>query len=465
MNPTLDKGSFRDPDGFVFYRDLELFRQVQATYRDSWDIFISSGLYETLAGAGHLIAHTEAPLGLAMTDGAYRVIRPIRIPFISYPYEWCFSQLKDAALTTLAIQKVALEHGMSLKDASAYNIQFHNGHPIFIDTLSFEPYSEGAPWVAYRQFCQHFLAPLALMSYVDIRLGQLLRTNLDGIPLDLASKLLPRSTWLKPGLMMHLHQHGAAQRRHEDAGRTADRPHAHVSKMGLLGIIDSLEGTIERLTWQPEGTAWSDYYAHTNYSDSSMEGKRHIVSAMIEEVRPSAQTAWDLGANTGVFSRLVSMHRVNTVAWDIDPAAVEKNYLICKASGEPCLLPLISDLTNPSPDLGWALAERKSFSNRGPVGVTLALALVHHLAIANNIPLPQISSFLRTITDWLIIEFVPKTDTQVKRLLATRDDIFVDYNQPEFECSFGQDFQLVQSQQVPNSERTLYLMRARRSNG
>jgi len=115
--------------------------------------------------------------------------------------------------------------------------------------------------------------------------------------------------------------------------------------------------------------------------------------------------------------------------------------------------------------LGWALAERKSFSNRGPVGVTLALALVHHLAIANNIPLPQISSFLRTITDWLIIEFVPKTDTQVKRLLATRDDIFVDYNQPEFECSFGQDFQLVQSQHVPNSERTLYLMRARRSNG
>ncbi len=216
MSESVDPGSFRDPNGFIFYRGQTLFRQVQRLYQPHYDQLMQSGLYEALVNAGLLIPHVEEHVDIALKTGAYRVLRPEPLPFISYPYEWCFSQLRDAALATLQIQMEALRFGMSLKDASAYNIQFRNGKPLLIDTLSFEKYEAGKPWVAYRQFCQHFLAPLALMSYTDIRLGQLLRVHLDGIPLDLTSRLLPCNTKLRMGLLTHIHLHGAAQKRYAD---------------------------------------------------------------------------------------------------------------------------------------------------------------------------------------------------------------------------------------------------------
>ena len=455
-----EPGSFRDPNGFIFYRNGEVFRQVQKAYKEDWDLLASSGLCADLQSAGLLVDHTEESLDLALSQDAYRVLRPQRIPFVSYPYEWCFSQLKDAALVTLDIQKRALQCGMSLKDASAYNIQFFNAKPVLIDTLSFERYREGMPWVAYRQFCQHFLAPLALMSKQDIRLGQMLRNNIDGIPLDLASRLLPRSTYLKPGILMHIHQHGAAQQRAIDQQVEQKKPavQGRISKTALLGIVDSLEGTIKGLSWEPAGTTWSDYYGNTNYSDDAMEGKKGLVAALLESITPFPQTAWDLGANTGLFSRIASSMGIPTVSWDIDPAAVEKNYLQRKASGESNLLPLMADLTNPSPDLGWALTERSSLIRRGPTDVAFALALIHHLAIGNNVPLERIAAFLGSITQWLIIEFVPKNDTQVQRLLSARDDVFPDYNQDAFEKSFADQFRIVRREAVPQSERTLYLM-------
>src|ERR1051326_2629765 len=230
MSVSVDPGSFRDPSGFVFRRENTLFRQVQIGYREEYDLLMASGLYQALVDAGLLIAHTEEDVNSSLTEGAYRVLRPEPIPFISYPYEWCFSQLYDAALATLQIQKEALRFGMSLKDASAYNIQFRAGKPVMIDTLSFERYKEGRPWPAYRQFCQHFLAPLALMSRTDIRLRQMLRTNIDGIPLDLASRLLPRSTWLQAGLLTHIHLHGAAQQRYGEQGVSGSNSAGHMSK-------------------------------------------------------------------------------------------------------------------------------------------------------------------------------------------------------------------------------------------
>lgn len=463
MISSREAGSFRDPSGFVFTIGDCIYRQVQTSYSSEYDLLMASGLYTALTTAGLLIEHTEDSLDLAESQGAYRILRAERIPFISYPYEWCFSQLKDAALATLEVQKLAVSHGMSLKDATAYNIQFRNGKPVFIDTLSFERYTEGRPWVAYRQFCQHFVAPLALMTHTDIRLGQLLRTNLDGVPLDLAARLLPKSTCLKPGLLTHVHIHGAAQRHYADQSAQQSAKQGTLSKMALLGLIDSLEGTIRKLNWLPGGTTWSDYYANTNYSDSAMEGKKALVSQMLALVQPSAEFVWDLGANTGLFSRLASSVGAHTIAWDIDPAAVEKNYLQCKSSGERNLLPLLSDLTNPSPSQGWALTERMSMVARGPAGAALALALVHHLAIANNVPLDRVAEFFCSLTEWLIVEFVPKSDSQVKRLLAAREDIFEDYHQDGFEQSFRIYFEIIRSEAVPQSERTLYLMRARKN--
>ncbi len=455
--------SFRDPCGFVFVRGGELFRQVNVGYREQYDHLRNSGLYAALVSSGLLVPHSEVDSSGA-NSGAYLVIRPERIPFISYPYEWSFSQLRDAALSTLRIQRMALDHGMVLKDASAFNIQFLNAEPVLIDTLSFDTYREGEPWMAYRQFCQHFLAPLALMSHVDVRLGQLSKVYIDGPPLDMAAGLLPLRARMRPSLLIHLVAHAKSQARHANSrgreeGRAALRGHRKLGVAGMRGMIDSLESAVSGLHWRPVGTEWGDYYNDTNYSSAAMEEKKQLVYEYLR--RSAARTVWDVGANTGVFSRLASEMGMHTVSFDIDPAAVEKNYLECRAASRKNLLPLIQDLTNPSPSLGWRNRERDAFLERGPVDVVLALALVHHLAISNNVPLADIADLFASVTANLVIEFVPKGDSQVRRLLASREDVFQDYTQPGFEQAFSRVFSIEEARRVADSSRMVYCMQRR----
>lgn len=447
--------SFRDPSGFLFTRDGELYRQVNPVYREHYDRLMASGLYAELAAAGLLVAHTEVDQPPAGAAPAYRILRPERVPFIAYPYEWCFSQLKDAALTTLRIQQRALRHGMSLKDASAYNIQFHRGRPVLIDTLSFETLREGEPWVAYRQFCTHFLAPLALMARRDIRLGSLLRVHIDGVPLDLASELLPWGTRLSFGLALHLHAHAATQRKYAD--KPVKPPPGRINARARQGLIESLEATVRHLTWRPGGTEWAEYYRQTNYSDAAIAHKEELIARFLEAVRP--QVVWDLGANTGRFGRLAADRGILTIASDIDPAAVEIAYLEARKRKDGNLLPLLSDLTNPSPAQGWAHDERMSWLARGPADMVLALALVHHLAISNNVPLERLADFFAAAGRTLVVEFVPKSDSQVQRLLATREDVFPDYRREAFEAAFARRFTIQTAERVRESERTLYRMR------
>ncbi|HEX9596952.1 MAG TPA: hypothetical protein VF982_08755, partial [Anaerolineales bacterium] len=283
-------GSFRDPSGFLFQRGENLFRQVNHIYREHYDQFVQGGLKEDLFRRGWLIPHEEVEEP-PWSPGAYRVLRPQRIPFVSYPYEWCFSQWKEAGLLTLQIQRKALEHGMSLKDASAFNVQFLEGRPVFVDTLSFERWREGEPWVAYRQFCQHFLAPLALMSRRDVRLGQLFRTHLDGVPLDLASALLPARTRLRLPLLFHLHLHAGAQKKFSDTA--VKRGNRSMSRAAHLGLVDSLEKALRSLDWSPRGTEWAEYYEDTNYSLAGVEHKKKVVQEFLDQVRPTM--VWDLG--------------------------------------------------------------------------------------------------------------------------------------------------------------------------
>ena len=223
-----DPGSCRDPGGFIYRRDGVLYRQIGAASIDDWQAFVASGLADKLIAKGRLIGHAEAPLSAAATADARAVIAPEPIEFISYPYEWTFGELKDAGLLTLDVELEALAAGWTLKDASAYNVQFRDGRPVMIDSLSFEPHEDGTPWVAYRQFCEHFLAPLALMARRDVRLASLLRADPDGVPLDLAKGLLPWRTRLNFGLLSHLHLHAkrpgpARRRRRRRQGRPAAR--------------------------------------------------------------------------------------------------------------------------------------------------------------------------------------------------------------------------------------------------
>ena len=448
--------SFRDPSGFLFQQDGQLYRQVNLVYQPDYDRLMSSGLYQRLVEKKLLIPHTETAVQPPVSEIGFKVIQPEGIPFISYPYEWCFSQLKDAALHTLEIQRAALQAGMVLKDASAYNIQFLDGRPTLIDTLSFAEYHSGEPWIAYRQFCQHFLAPLALMSYTDIRVARLLQIYLDGIPLDLASKLLPRRSRLNFGILTHLHTHALAQQRYAGRATSGLGKKAQLSPTAMTGLIDSLVSTVKKLAWKPGGTAWAEYYDATNYTAEALESKKQSVSDWLHETRPGH--ILDLGANTGLFSRLASdLAGSLVISTDLDPGAVELNYLECKRTKTRNVLPLVIDLTNPSPAIGWDNQERQSFTQRSTADLVLALALIHHLAISNNLPLEDISHWMSCLGPHLLIEFVPKEDSQVQKLLASRDDIFPKYTLEGFTQAFANDYTLRQKTPISGSQRTLFL--------
>lgn len=452
---SVDGASFRDPSGFVFEQDGIIYRQVNNSYKDDYDTLMDSGLYEALVDKNLLVAHKEVELD-GHKDG-YKIIEPALIPYFTYPYEWSFTQLKDAALLTLEIQNLAIKHKMSLKDASAYNIAFVGGKPVFFDTLSFESMDKPKPWVAYRQFCQHFLAPLALMAHTDVHLNQLFRTNIDGVPLELASKILPAKTKRIPGLLMHIHTHAKSQKKNES--RTEGVSERTVTENGLLGILGSLKSNIKKLEWKRKGTEWGEYYTFTNYSDDSFEKKKEIINGFLDEISP--QSAYDMGANNGLFSRLASDRGIRTVAFDIDPVAVEKNYLAVKHNKEENILPAIMDLTNPSPGIGWAGEERLSLESRGKADVVFSLALIHHIALSNNVPFEKIADYFSRLGQNLIMEFVPKGDSQVDILLATREDVFPDYNEEGFEEAFTKYFETKQKTKIDGTKRTLYLLQSK----
>jgi hypothetical protein len=455
MEIKVQEGSFRDPSGFLFYDDGKLLRQVNKRYREDYDLLLGSGLYETLCNKGLLVRHRELDDHKGLSNEMYKVFEPEKINFISYPYEWSFSQLKDAALTTLKIQKIAMQHGMILKDASVYNIQFYKGRPVFIDTLSFEKYLDGKPWEAYRQFCQHFLAPLALMSRTDLRLNQMMKTYLDGVPLDLAARLLPFKTKLNFALLMHLHLHAKAQKKYEHKGSAARD--IKISHSNLMGLIESLASAVRSLKIKTRITEWSDYYTFSNYSTSAFTHKKEIISGFTGEIKP--RTVWDLAANTGEFTQIAGQLGAECIAFDIDPLAVDTHYRFIRERKIENILPLVMDLTNPSPSLGWNQEERMGFKLRPLPDAVFALAFIHHLAISNNLPFSMIARFLSSLSENLVIEFVPKSDSQVKILLESRKDIFDDYTEEAFIKEFEVFFTIVGRVKIIDSERVIFLMK------
>lgn len=417
---TRHPGSFRDPAGFIFERDGVVHRQINEPYADTYARLMDSGLYQNLVDAGLLIPHVElADDAPPAAKDAHRVIRPEPLGFNSQPFEWSFTQLRDSALATLDIQRRAMRFGLSLKDASAYNIQLHNTRPVLIYTLSFEIHDQDYPWVGYRQFCQHFLAPLALMAHVDVRLGRMMESHIDGIPIDLASRLLPFRTMMRFGLAVHIHFHAKSQRRLARPGTDRSAGRGRMNPHRQLAVIGSLESTIKRLKWNSDEAAWSDYYEQDSYDEVAFADKRRIVGEYLRGFAP--EEVWDIGANTGVFSRLATDVGARVVSIDNDPGPVDINYRQVVAEGESNLYPIVADLTNPSPSLGWENRERSALLDRGPTDTVMALALIHHLAISNNVPFSRLASFFAGRCRTLIIEFVPEGDPKVQRLLSMRD--------------------------------------------
>jgi hypothetical protein len=444
--------SYRDPSGFVFEKDGIIYRQVNKVYQPHFDQLIQGGLYEALTSQQLLIRHDEVENIQTSDPNAYKVIMPERIGYVSYPCEWSFDMLKAAALLTLRVLKEALRFDMILKDASPYNIQWHRGQFIFIDTLSFEKY-EPKPWFAYRQYCENFLGPLLVMHYRKMPMQQWQLAYPDGMPLALVKKLLPGRSKFSLHTYLHIHLHGKMAPRKI----TAKEQSVAFPKEKLLKLITSLEELTGRLTPGVAASTWSDYYEEAGNRNQYLPEKKRIVEEWLQKL-PAGQTVVDIGANTGEFSFIAAKRFSHVIATDFDPLCINELYKMITQQGEKNILPLIIDIVNPTPATGFNNAERASFIDRSKADIALALAVIHHLAIGKNVPLHLIASFFDKIAKTLIIEFVPKDDEKVVEMLAGKKDIYDKYNETEFLNAFGQYYKNAGRKEVAGSKRVLFFL-------
>jgi hypothetical protein len=451
---TIHPASYRDPSGFVFKWNGSVYRQVNKSYADEYELFKSSGLYDSLTNPGFLIGHKEVEDIKAEPEKWYKTLLPEQIQFISYPYEWCFLQLKEAALLTLKILKLGIAHGMVLKDATPYNIQFIDGNPVFIDTLSFEKYDAGKPWVAYRQFCNMFLFPLYLEHYLNADIQKTLLVYPDGIPLDMTSRLLPFKSRARLGVWLHVYLQHTVSR-----NASALKDNEPFSRKKLLNLVDHLEHTIINLKKRETTFGWNNYYTESILSNEYLAEKENIFISLLQRVQPRA--ILDIGANDGHFSKIAAKNKSFVIAVDDHAASINKLYSEIRDKKLSNILPLVIDVMNPSPAAGFAAAERASFTDRMNTDLVAALAIIHHLVIGRNMSLAMLASWLCNITHYLIIEFVPREDEKIKQMLATRKDVFDGYTQQNFEQAFDNKFSIKHSVPVPGTMRTIYLMEKR----
>lgn len=457
---TVESGSFRDPSGQVFFYKNGVYRSVFAPGINDYEAGKKNGIYEELFQKGYLIRHEEVDVDIAPQGTRYCLKYP-RLPMVSYPWEWCFSLLKDAAILHLDMMEFLLPKGFWLRDASAFNVQYDGSGVRFIDTLSLGKKPMDSPWVAYKQFCSHFLAPLATAAHCDIRTFGLWRNYIDGFPLDLSVNMLPPLKKYNPRLFMHLTLHSRFQEnadKQEDLKKTRPRKKQKVSDVSLLGIIRSLRKSINQLKWKAGSKIWANYGAIRTYENRDVTEKATYVREIINRLNP--QMVWDLGGNKGEYSLIAAEKGAFVVSIDGDPACSEYIYReITSTEKGRRVLPLTMDLANPSPGLGWENQERSDLTERGPADLVLALALVHHLVFSANVPFSLIARWFARLTDHLLVEFVPPGDPMVKKLTENRPE-HLPYSEEEFKFGFGTYFEFVGDRQLDNG-RILFHCRKR----
>lgn len=434
-----DPASFRDPAGRVYRADGRIFRTVSPEIAADFDRVRASGLIEELTARGWLVASDEADraelegLGDVCVDGVHAVIEHPCLPFISYPYEWGFSQLKAAALLHLDVHLAALERGATLCDASAYNVQFVGARPLFIDLLSFRPYRDGQFWEGYRQFCEQFLNPLLLHVLCGVPHNAWFRGRIAGIPSAELSRLIPLRRRFSKRVLTHVVLHAALSKsvHKPETDLTADAKQAGLPKSRLIGMLTALRSWIAGLS--PSGstaTYWDDYGRFRTYDDAETAAKHDFVRRFAAAVRPGM--LWDLGCNTGEFALAALESGAGyVVGWDNDLGALDIAFARSREA-EAGFTPLYGDACDPTPAQGWAERERAGWQDRGPADAVLALALIHHLAITNNVPLEAIVAWLVELAPCGVVEFVGKQDPQVKGMLGLREDIFPSYTLETF---------------------------------
>ena len=471
----VEPGSFRDPDSRVLVSDEGVFRVLSETGRADWEALASSELFERATAEGSLIgtrvangdagalASAESVMDV-LAEPPAAVLRHDRIPFVSYPYEWTFGMLRDAALLELDLLLAGLDEGLILKDATPYNVQFEGAAPVFIDIGSFERLREGEPWAGYRQFCVQALYPLMVQAHRDIAFQPLLRGRLEGIPPAEAARMLPGRHRLHRGVLTHVVLHARLERRYERSAGDQVRGELRKARFGtelIRANARKLRKLVSRLEWKPGASAWASYRANTSYSDDDARRKSEFVREAVGRVAPAL--TWDLGANDGAHSRIAAEAGSYVLALDSDHATVEALYRSLRESGEARILPMVADLADPSPGLGWRGRERRPLTERGRPDLVLCLALVHHLSIAANVPLAEVVGWLASLGAPVVVEFPAREDPMVRRLLAAkREGAHPDYERGRFERLLDERFAVRRREALESGTRHMYELEPRR---
>jgi SAM-dependent methyltransferase len=457
---VFEPASFRDRTSRVFYHDGAVFRGLNEHAWKEWRALSSTALFRRLTAEGKLIFTeqidaTATPIGSSPQEWS-AVLRHEPIPFISYPYEWPFGMLKDAALLHLELLQAALEEEMILKDASPFNVQWKGAQPIFIDIPSFERLAPGEPWVGYRQFCQLFLYPLLLQAYKDIPFHPWLRGSLEGIAPEHCARLMSVRDLFRAGVFTHVYLQAKAQALYAHTSRNLKQEfrQAGFHKAVIQANLRRLKKLVQRLRWQRTTSAWADYDSKAPYSDSDHEQKGAFVTHVARS--HSWRLVWDLGCNLGVFSRMVADHASYVVAIDADALVIERLYQALKAEKNRSILPLVNNLADPSPNLGWRGRERGALVERGKPDLVLCLALIHHMVIGNHIPLREFVDWLAEVAPALVIEFVTRDDPMVQTLLRHKADHYEDYQTGYFEHCLSERFVVVRREPLRSATRILY---------
>jgi hypothetical protein len=458
-DPTTEPASFRDPATRVFYADGRVYRGLDERAAADWNALSATKFFPELVADHRAVATTVVEPGqvpAAATDGFALVLEHERIPFVSYPYEWTFDMLRDAAILHLEILLAAFEEGVTMKDGYAFNVQFRGVAPTFIDIGSFER-SSGGPWVGYRQFCQTFLYPLLLEAHLGVPFQRYLLGHLDGLEPTEMRRIFGGRRRFKKGVFRHVYLHSVAENR---VTQGSEKMRDDLSKAGFgaelaKATVRKLLKLVQGLHSKRADSGWKAYREQCSYTDDDRAAKDRFVRSAAAAIAPGS--TWDLGANDGVYARLVADQGGYVVAVDSDDVTVNAMYRALREDGVTNVLPLVMNLVDPSPARGWRGQERRAFTDRGAPDLVLALALVHHLAIAANIPLPQVVDWFRSLGGALVVEFVGVDDPMTQRLLANKPaGLYPDYRLDAFEALLAEHYTVTAREQLPSGTRTLF---------
>jgi len=454
-----DSGSFRDPLSRVFVGNGEVVRAFTAVgAKDIEKVWKKPSIQNALASGELIESNLVSPSSVGLNDPWVTAMTHPLIPFISYPYEWTFSMLKDAAQLQLKLTRETLADGIGLKDATPYNVQFIGSRPQFIDAGSFEKRRKGDPWYGYRQFCEMYLYPLMMQGYLGVGFQQFLRGSVNGISPDTMRKLLPASIRRpRKGRLTHVVLHAAAQNRFADSDNNmkSDAAKAGMNAQVLDATLRKLQGIVKKISLGDKKSTWSEYSERGHYIESSLDEKQKFVRDAVASA-PRKQV-WDIGCNDGVFSRIAAAHSDYVVAMDADPLVVDRLYNTLKAEKNEQILPLYVDLTDSGGGVGWRGQERPGVFDRGRPDIVMALAVIHHMAITFHVPLASQLDMFRDLTPELIIEMPHADDPMVRKLLTNkRDGIHDDFTLEGFERLLNERFTVKSKMLLSSGTRTIF---------